>query len=356
MVLLHGGGGTAFDEWVRVWNRLGFAAIAMDLCGCIPETPKVGDGSTHERLPDGGPPGWDSSFDRAEDEPADQWPFHAVSAASRARELLASQPGVDGERIGVTGISWGGYLTCLAAGADRRFGCAVPVYGCGFLGESSVWKDQGFGGVAPSRVARWLELWDPRQHLPRAAMPMCWVTGTNDFAYPLDSVQKSYRLPRGERALAIRVEMPHSHVDGWAPPDIGVFAASVFVGGAPLPRIVRHGTNGLRLWLELESSRPVLSAELVYTRASGHWSDRRWNRLPAALDHSSVSAVAPELATAAFINLYDDRGCVASTPHVRGRGPVAPGEPGEDHGEHGGDREEPCRADAEDHLDPQEVA
>jgi hypothetical protein len=36
MVLIHGGGGTAFDRWVKVWTERGYAAIAMDLCGCVP--------------------------------------------------------------------------------------------------------------------------------------------------------------------------------------------------------------------------------------------------------------------------------------------------------------------------------
>ena len=31
VVLIHGGGGTAFAEWVRLWNRRGYAAIAMDV-------------------------------------------------------------------------------------------------------------------------------------------------------------------------------------------------------------------------------------------------------------------------------------------------------------------------------------
>lgn len=31
------------------------------------------------------------------------------------------------------------YMTCIAAGLDNRFKAAVPVYGCGFLHENSVW-------------------------------------------------------------------------------------------------------------------------------------------------------------------------------------------------------------------------
>ena len=40
----------------------------------------------------------------------------------------------------MTGISWGGYLTCLVASLDSRFIAAAPVYGCGFYDESDVFK------------------------------------------------------------------------------------------------------------------------------------------------------------------------------------------------------------------------
>ncbi|MBI3922802.1 MAG: hypothetical protein HY318_15385, partial [Armatimonadetes bacterium] len=37
IVLVHGGGGTAFDNWVRLWAERGYAAISMDTCGCVPK-------------------------------------------------------------------------------------------------------------------------------------------------------------------------------------------------------------------------------------------------------------------------------------------------------------------------------
>ena len=37
MVLVHGGGGTAFEAWVRQWVRRGYAAIAMDTSGATPK-------------------------------------------------------------------------------------------------------------------------------------------------------------------------------------------------------------------------------------------------------------------------------------------------------------------------------
>lgn len=39
IVLIHGGGGTAFSDWVWLWAKRGYAAIAMDLSGHRPPAP-----------------------------------------------------------------------------------------------------------------------------------------------------------------------------------------------------------------------------------------------------------------------------------------------------------------------------
>lgn len=323
MVLLHGGGGTAFDEWVRLWTARGYAAIAMDLCGCVPAQPVVRDGGQHQRHEHGGPPGWHAAFDQTAEPVADQWTYHAVAAALAGHSLLAAQPGVDPRRIGVTGISWGGYLTSIVAGVDARLRAAVPVYGCGFLGEDSCWNDADFPRLPAAQVRRWLELWDPSHYLPAAAMPMCWVSGTNDFAYPLSSLRKSCDLPAGPRTLCIRVQMPHSHRDGWAPAEIGVFADSLLAGGTPLPQLREHGRDGGRVWAAFDAAGPLTRAELCTTRALGHWSDRLWRVTPARYDVATgrVAADLPPRATAWFLNVFDDRDCVASTPHEEIPGP-----------------------------------
>src|SRR4051794_37062018 len=36
VVCVHGGSGTAFATWVQIWNKQGFAAIAMDTNGAVP--------------------------------------------------------------------------------------------------------------------------------------------------------------------------------------------------------------------------------------------------------------------------------------------------------------------------------
>jgi dienelactone hydrolase len=143
VVLLHGGGGTAFREWAELWAKRGYAAIAMDLAGQRPnETGNPHQGENRVRLDDGGPDqGDDEKFGNVDLAPTEQWSYHAVAAGIRAHSLIRSFPEVNADRTAVTGISWGGYLTCIVAGVDDRFRAAVPVYGCGFLHENSVWLD-----------------------------------------------------------------------------------------------------------------------------------------------------------------------------------------------------------------------
>jgi dienelactone hydrolase len=312
MVLVHGGGGTAFANWVRLWNDRGYAAIAMDTCGCVPR----GTYGHWERDELGGPAGW-GGFDQTDQQAADQWTYHAVADILLAHSLIRSYPEVDPERTGITGISWGGYLTCIAAGVDPRFKLGAPVYGCGYLGEDSAWLDT-FAKMSPETAAEWLRRWDPSVYLPRAAMPMLWVTGTNDFAYPMDSLQKSYRLPTGPLTLCIRVRMPHGHGPaGEGPEEIRTFADSILNGGTPLPAIIEQGRDGNQAWVKFKSQRPVLTAELTFTKQTGKWQDRLWETVPATIDGqtSTVTAQIPEGVTVYYFNLFEEKGQTASSEH-----------------------------------------
>src|SRR5262245_2893609 len=279
VVLVHGGGGTAFAQWVRLWTARGYAAIAPDTCGQVPRKPA--DEKSWERDSQGGPAGW-GGFDQVDDPPTDQLPYHAVRDLILANSLVRSLPQVDSARVGVVGISWGGYLTCICAGLDDRFAFAIPVYGCGYLGENSAWLSN-LQKMGPKKSATWLKDWDPAQYLPDAAMPMLWVDGTNDANYPLDSLQRSYLLPKGKRTLVTRVGMKHSHSAGWAPEEIQAFADSICKQSDPLPEITGQGVNESIAWVTFESKKALSKAELSYTLDGGPWKDRKWQTLPATI-------------------------------------------------------------------------
>lgn len=312
IVLVHGGGGTAFQTWVKLWTARGYAAISMDNCGALPE-PQTKPRPRHEFS---GPPGW-GGFDQIKEAPEDQWTYHAVADALLAHSLLRAQPGVDTSRIGLTGISWGGFLTCTIAGVDDRFCFAVPVYGCGFYLETHF--GDNVRATAPDKGERWMHLWDPSHYLPQCKVPTLWVTGSNDFAYWFPPLQKTYRLvPEDHRTLAIRLRMPHGHGPaGEGPKEIAVFADSIVKGGDPLAKVISQQVKDSTLSVSFASKHPIVKAELNVTADNtSPWPKREWKALPATVNGTTVSATLPPDTKVYYMNLFDDRDCVVSSEHV----------------------------------------
>lgn len=309
MLLVHGGGGTAFAEWATLWAKRGYVALAMDLAGCGPD---------RKRLPDGGPnQSHNEKFAEFTDEAFEHmWTYHAIAAVIRGHSLLASLDEVDADRIGVTGISWGGYLTCIVAGVDDRLKVAVPVYGCGFLHENSAWLSI-LGEMPLALRDRWVRYFDPSRYLPAVRCPILFVNGTNDFAYPLDSYQKSYRAVPGHRELCVTVRMPHGHQAGWRPVEIGLFVDSILAEGKPLPQIGPIQVQKNTVSASFKSKVRIAAAQLHYTLDSGDWKKRNWTTEDAAMEGETVTAqLAGQRPLVCFLTIKDERGAVVSTEHV----------------------------------------
>lgn len=310
MVLVHGGGGSAFVPWVKLWMSRGYAAISMDTCGAV----SGGGHNNHTRDTLGGPPGW-GGFDQIEQPLEHQWTYHAVADVILAHSWIRSQPGVEAEKSGITGISWGGYLTCIAAGVDDRFKFAAPVYGCGFLTDNSTWLG-AFEKMGPENKERWRSNWDPSVYLPDAKMPVLWVTGTNDFAFPMDSLQKSYRQPKGQGFLVVRPRMPHGHGGaGENPEEIHAMADAILKGDGPMTQVTLGKRDGRNVSATWAGGTKIVSAVLNYTTASGVWQKREWKEIPAAIGNGKVTAELPEGTTVYYFNLMDDKVLVASSEH-----------------------------------------
>jgi dienelactone hydrolase len=306
VLLVHGGGGKAFQAWAEHWSARGYCALAMDLAGNGPRG----------RLPDGGPDQSDDiKFrDFTDKDVRDMWTYHAVAAVLRGHNLLASFPEVDRNRIAVTGISWGGYLTCIIAGLDDRLKAAVPVYGCGFLHENSVWKESRFDRVPAAQRERWVNAFDPSRYLPGVKCPILFLNGTNDFAYPLDSYKKCYDLVKAPHTLAVRVRLPHGHIWTFGEPD--AFIDSRLKGGEPLPVLGDMTRAGGTVSAPVTLKGKPKAAQLHYAEAVGPWQKRTWKSLPAEISDGRVTAKLPaERPLVYFLAVTDDRGLEVSTPH-----------------------------------------
>ena len=326
VVLIHGGGGTAFSDWVWMWAKRGYAAIAMDLSGRRPPAPKYDNNGEkirdhghqrdlRKRLPFGG---LDHTrvekFDSIGGTVDDDWPYHAVASVMRAHSLVLSFDEVDPKRTAVTGISWGGYTTCLVASLDNRFKAAVPVYGCGFLHQGESVQKPAIDSLAEQRDA-WIRAYDPGSHLAKCNTSIMWVNGTHDVHYVLDSYAKSYALPTGPSTFRIEPRMGHSHPAGWNPKEIGIYLDSVLRDGVPLPALgeMKMEPSG-RVIAEYQSQTKLVKAELHYTDETGLRSQRKWRSIPVSIQSDYLAAVGlPADANTYLMTVVDERGAMVST-------------------------------------------
>lgn len=323
VVLIHGGGGTAFAHWVWLWAKRGYAAIAMDLSGRRPAAPKF-DPQTGELVPNlrvartrlerGGPEADQvTKFQNVGGDVTDDWQYHAVAAVLRAHSLVRRLPEVNEERTAVTGISWGGYMTCLVASLDDRFKAAVPVYGCGFLYEGESVQKRLIDELSDEKRREWIRTYDPSAWLPQCRVPILFVNGTNDKHYPLNSYMRSYDLVTGPKQIRIEAGMRHSHVHGWAPAEIGLFIDQHTGNGIPLPSFSDHQIAGQKASATITSKQPIKRAEMFYTTDAGPLVNRRWQSIAATIDGRKVTASIPDDATIWMLTATDSRDATIST-------------------------------------------
>lgn len=303
VVLVHGGGGTAFKEWVKKWNDLGFAAISIAVEGQTDRRVSIGTRT------ESNPQGWEQHawagpartgiYGDADAPLKDQWMYHAVADTILANSLLRSMPEVDATRVGVCGISWGGVITSTVVGIDARFAFGIPIYGCGDLARAP-----NRYGTALHGQSSYLEVWNPMLHLARAKMPLLWFTGPRDVHFPLEMQQTSYRAASGPRLVSVPFDMKHGHGEGWNPPDSYAFAKAVVETGRPWAREVSHELKAGAASVTFETMRLMSSAVLVFKRGAD------WEQAPARLATSGnqvrASATIPGGSKEYYFNLLAD--------------------------------------------------
>ena len=318
IVLVHGGGGSAFHRWVRLWNERGYAAISVDTCGNVSGNVHGDEQTGHVRHEWAGPEGWHACFGQIDEPVEDQWPFHAMAATLAANTFLGSLPGVDAARIGLTGISWGAVVACLAAGADPRFCFCAPVYGCGFLVEDADAFAPQFkleAVMSPAQKGKWERLWDPRHYLPLAKMPFLWVGGTNDFAFSMRAVQRSADALPSPAWRCTRVRMVHGHgAAGETPGEIRAFADWAVGRGPRPPRCIGQSLRGDRAVARFDTGgMAIVRASLCHTLDDGGLTGRLWRETPMEVADGRTEAPLPSGTTAWFANVVTDGGLVASS-------------------------------------------
>lgn len=303
VVLVHGGGGTAHREWVKLWNQHGFAALSIAVEGQTSEPGEV--------LPSGRRAWQGHAWAGPErvgiygdsDQPlTDQWMYHALADTVLANSLLRVLPQVDPDKVGVCGISWGGVIVSTVLGIDPRFAFGIPIYGCGHLAEA---PNQYGRALGHNQLYR--EVWDPMVWLDRATMPVLWFSWPADQHFPLNDQAACYHVAPGPHQVTILPGMNHGMAAGWRPAESYAFARSVVDDGGPWCRQVGARIDGGAAEVEFASAKPLDQAELLSTTDTGFTGRRTWHTSPATLsredDRWVAGAELPVGTTAWFINV-----------------------------------------------------
>lgn len=302
VVLVHGGGGSAFREWVRRWNEHGFAAISISVegqtDGTDPEWPK---GKPGYRRHEWAGPQRNGIYGDSAEPLGDQWIYHAVADTVLANSLLRSLPEVDADKVGVMGISWGGVITATVIGIDDRFAFAIPMYGCGRMFVS----ENHYGRILGSN-ALYREAWDPVVRMNRVKLPVLWFSWPQDAHFPLDCQAACYRAAPGPHMVALVPGMGHGHT--FSPPHGYAFAESVVRCGLPWCVQTAMKTEDESVQVEFTSTKPLDRATLITTPDGGFTGNRTWTESPAMIarrgDGWLVNAPLPAGTTAWFVNVH----------------------------------------------------
>lgn len=304
IVLVHGGLGTAYAEWVQKWISKGYAAIAIDTEGNIPNAGERGESAGKTASGYGGP--INTSFSDVNKPVEEQFMYHASAAAIVANSFLRSLPEVDKNKIGITGISWGGLITSIVTGYDDRFAFSIPIYGCLNLIHSG-------GSFSPLYLANpKAAIWDDNKALKNSNTPILWLNGANDQFFSLDATTKSF-TDSNFAILSIVNGLSHSHTFGWSRPESYKFADSVVKGSAKMIKInIQPDFNNNKVEYFLPNNTTLANVRLYESTDTKPLLNTRWTKT----DIDALSTINFTLNSGTnifYLELEDNDGCITST-------------------------------------------
>lgn len=276
VVLVHGGGGTAFPNYAKLWTRQGYAVIMPDWYNQRPlATPQIKKGKTIHSVPLEG---------RARNN-------IQVNVANLvlAHSLLRSLPKVNPEKTVFVGLSWGSWYGAIVTAVDSRFKGMIEIY-CG------------------DRRPELKSLIDGR-FLHTAKTPMYWICSTNDKNVTPESLQRAFNECPTILNKTMVIKLPHSH-GGFAFPSAFRMAAHFLKGEPPLPRLgkatVKHNTAMVKL---LGQGKGVIKTVFCYTldRDEPTAHKRIWKSIPAERKGNVLSIRLPEGIFQGFFSAYDEK-------------------------------------------------
>lgn len=285
VVLVHGGGGTAFPQFADLWREAGFAVVALDWYN-----QRAAPGATSGDL------------DKV---PVKRVPLvggvtvgdheSVVANCILSHSWLLAQEEVDRGRTAMVGLSWGSWYGAAVAAVDSRLKGVVEIY-CGDA-------KPGWSALVNGRF------------LHAAKTPMWWFVSTNDQNVTPESSAAGWRECANLAGVTIVNDLPHSHV-GFRFEGVKRMARAFCGLEPPLPRlgevsmrrVMRDGVQKLELKAKLLSrGKGVKTFKVGYTESLDPvgWK-RPWKYAPAWLAGGDVVGEAPAGTVSCYLAAYEE--------------------------------------------------
>lgn len=323
MLVLHGGGGFAEERRAIGWARRGYVALAPDL-------PDIG---SPEKLQSLGPfrreKYGEGHFRVRNGDVTTCGIFDAVVSGLKSLALLRSQPDVDRDRVGIVGVSWGGYTTTMLCGlAGDRVRAAFSVYGCGYYDRGSSGGNSLDKLADPAGRAAWLRWLDAGRRANGIRCPIFFAAAADDFFFFPPAVMATYDDIRAPKNLVFAPNVSHAinlpggtrgwNNDTWVDMEGPWFDLHLRGGGEPFATVAATGAQreggGIRVGFDVTRAATITNTAVWYTSDDAPWPKKKWLQL-ATENHSALLPVASAAAEIHWFALASDaRPVTVSTP------------------------------------------
>ncbi len=311
IVLVHGGGGHAFADWIAQWNKRGYVAIAMDNTGFFPnDAYATADGSTWTFGLSANPAFYEEGYGNVmqtdhfatSGKPVEeQWMYHAVVQAILARNLLAADPTVDADKIGIMGISWGSIITSQTIGC-AKFAFAVPQYCAGYLNDAYT-----YAGEYSKNYPAYDYLWKAEDRWDNVDFPVLFLQWVGDYTSTPNAGSKCYlhlKDTGGEYSLI--QNWYHGH--DWSKEVAYYFADCAIAGKQALTKAVDE-PDGRNFSFQISIPEGVgvtaricyMTEDLVYRPAQGSDPNKWYFDSNVTVNGNTVSGTVPADAVSYYI-------------------------------------------------------
>ena len=327
LLLLHGGGGCAEVEKARRWAALGYVVLSLDEPG-VANPEKTPHSKGRWKNVEYG----ENRFIALPDI-THSTIFDAVLSSLQGLYLLREQPDVIRDKIGITGISWGGYLTTMVSGlANSMIAASFSVYGCGFYDKGTVFMKMLLN-MQPEERLVWLNYLDAGRRMREVKTPFFIAAATNDNWFYPPAVMETLNAAQGYTNHLFAANANHqiplpggtgeNQKTGWLKMEQTFFDYYLKDMGDGLPVItdIKHeiikkkDTVFLKIRFKVKSSIPVAKAHINFSNRDQDWTKRKWNEIPASSKRKNrFEAIIPlEEKTDWFITISDTRPVTVSS-------------------------------------------